>query len=172
MAIKKISEFVSASPTSADKILFEQNNKGKSCSIEEAVNTCSLTYGEIINSTDLSGKIASASSIAYLRDLQGIKPISLVPAIHTVTLTDMVTLQGIIFVTGAINRNFGVGTNKNIFALQDGLVIAQDFCAPLGCYEGVIGEISGFSGDSYIKASISSITGDGKFNFFFRVRQA
>lgn len=63
MAIKKISEFVSASPTSSDKILFEQNNKGKSCSIEDAINTCSLTYNEIINGTDPSGKVASASAL-------------------------------------------------------------------------------------------------------------
>ena len=33
MAIKKISEFVSAIPSSDSKILFEQNGKGKSCTI-------------------------------------------------------------------------------------------------------------------------------------------
>ena len=63
MAIKKISEFVSAVPSSDSKILFEQNEKGKSCTVGEAVNTCSLSYEEIAASTDLSGKIASASAV-------------------------------------------------------------------------------------------------------------
>ena len=35
MAMKKISEFVSAIPTSADKILFEQNEKGKSTALAD-----------------------------------------------------------------------------------------------------------------------------------------
>lgn len=69
MAIKKISEFVSGTPASDSKILFEQNEKGKSCTIGDAVNTCALTYEEIM-ATDpvsgLSGKVASASALKYL----------------------------------------------------------------------------------------------------------
>lgn len=47
MAIRKISEFVSASPTSADKILFEHNEKGKSCSIGEVVGVLGRTRRNI-----------------------------------------------------------------------------------------------------------------------------
>ena len=71
MAIKAISQFDAATPTSNDKILFEQNGEGKSCSIGEAVNTCSLTYEEIMATNpvpDLSGKIASASVLKTLSD--------------------------------------------------------------------------------------------------------
>ena len=68
MAIKKISEFVSGAPTSADKILFEQNEKGKSTTIGDAVNTCSLSYGEIVETPDLMGKVASAEALKTLSD--------------------------------------------------------------------------------------------------------
>ena len=69
MAIKKISEFVSGTPASDSKILFEQNEKGKSCTIGDAVNTCTLTYEEIMDSsTDLTNKVASASALKSLRN--------------------------------------------------------------------------------------------------------
>lgn len=71
MAIKTISQFDAATPTSNDKILFEQNGEGKSCSIGEAVNTCSLTPEEFQATTDLTGKIASASALKEI----GIKKI-------------------------------------------------------------------------------------------------
>lgn len=88
MAIKKISEFVSATPSSDSKILFEQNDKGKSCTIGDAVNTCSLSYGEIAVSTDLSGKIASASAV---------KESSIVPnysASNRISVTELTTVGG------------------------------------------------------------------------------
>lgn len=69
MAIKKISEFTSATPTASDMILFEQSGAGKSTTIGDAVNTCSLTYEEIMASTDLSGKVASANSIKILNQI-------------------------------------------------------------------------------------------------------
>ena len=77
MAIKKISEFVSGTPASDSKILFEQNEKGKSCSIEEAVNTCSLSYEEIMATTDLSGKVASASALKTVFDTYKIKTVEI-----------------------------------------------------------------------------------------------
>lgn len=61
MAIKTISQFDAAMPTSNDKILFEQNGEGKSTTIGNAVNTCSLTLEEFQATTDLTGKVASAS---------------------------------------------------------------------------------------------------------------
>ena len=63
MAIKAISQFDAATPTSNDKILFEQNGEGKSTTIGNAVNTCSLTLEEIQAPTDLTGKIASADAL-------------------------------------------------------------------------------------------------------------
>ena len=66
MAIKTISQFDAAIPASDDKILFEQNGEGKSASIEDIVNTCSLTYEEITATNpvpDLTNKVASASAL-------------------------------------------------------------------------------------------------------------
>ena len=76
MAIKAISQFDAATPTSNDKILFEQNGEGKSTTLanlpistktqtalDTKVNTANvLTYEEIMKTTDLSGKVASASA--------------------------------------------------------------------------------------------------------------
>lgn len=64
MAIKTISQFDAATPTSNDKILFEQNGEGRSTTIGNAVNTCSLTLEEIQASTNLTGKVASAEAIS------------------------------------------------------------------------------------------------------------
>ena len=47
MAIKKISEFVSGTPASDSKILFEQNGKGKNCSIGEVVGVLGRTRRDI-----------------------------------------------------------------------------------------------------------------------------
>lgn len=69
MAIKTISQFEAAVPADNDYILFEQNGEGKHTTIGDAVNTCSLSYEEIMASTglpdsiDLSGKVASASAL-------------------------------------------------------------------------------------------------------------
>lgn len=70
MAIKTISQFDAATPTSNDKILFEQNGEGKSTTIGNAVNTCSLTLEEIEASTDLRGKIASANALLNSREIK------------------------------------------------------------------------------------------------------
>ena len=66
MAIKTISQFDAATPTSNDKILFEQNGEGKSTTIGNAVNTCSLTFEEIQAGTDLTNKIPKASAIVSI----------------------------------------------------------------------------------------------------------
>lgn len=62
MAIKKISEFTAGTPTDDDYILFEQNGAGKSAKFGDF----SLTFEEIMASTDLSGKVASASALKKL----------------------------------------------------------------------------------------------------------
>ena len=59
MAIKKISQFTSGTPTDNDYILFEQNGAGKSAKFSDF----SLSYEEIMATTDLSGKVASASAL-------------------------------------------------------------------------------------------------------------
>ena len=77
MAIKAISQFDAATPTSSDKILFEQNGEGKSTALADLpvstktqtaldtkVNTADvLTIDQIMTSPDLSGKVASASAL-------------------------------------------------------------------------------------------------------------
>lgn len=109
MAIKKISEFVSAAPSSDSKILFEQNEKGKSCTIGDAVNTCALTYEEIAASTDLSGKIASASAV---------KDTLIVPnysASNMIDVTELTTLGGTWTApSNGVLRIYGVKDNDSI----------------------------------------------------------
>ena len=61
--VKKISDFPNVTPTANDKILIENGGTGKSTTIVNAVNTCSLTLEEIQASTDLTGKIASAKGL-------------------------------------------------------------------------------------------------------------
>lgn len=61
--VKKISDFPSVTPTANDKILVEKGGTGKSASIKDVVNTCSLTLEEIQASTNLTGKVASASAL-------------------------------------------------------------------------------------------------------------
>ncbi len=59
MAIKTISQFSSGTPTNDDYILFEQNGEGRSTKFSDF----NLSYEEIMASTDLSGKVASASAL-------------------------------------------------------------------------------------------------------------
>ena len=61
--VKKISDFPNVTPTANDKLLVENGGTGKSTTIVNAVNTCSLTLEEIQASTDLTGKIVSASAL-------------------------------------------------------------------------------------------------------------
>ena len=72
--VKKISDFPNVTPTANDKLLIENGGTGKSTTIVNAVNTCSLTLEEIQASTDLTGKIASASALkkvdGYLGNLK------------------------------------------------------------------------------------------------------
>ena len=92
MAIKTISQFDAATPTSDDKILFEQNGEGKSATLADLpvstktqatiqsalssqldvlntkVNTSDvLTLEEIQAASDLTGKVAGADSIKTLQ---------------------------------------------------------------------------------------------------------
>lgn len=66
MAIRKISEFVSAVPTSEDKILFEHNGSGKSCSIGEVVGVLGRTRRDVTNDlTNLTTAIAEQNLEKY-----------------------------------------------------------------------------------------------------------
>lgn len=60
--VNKISDFPSVTPASSDKILIEQGGDGKSATIADAVNTCSLTYEQIMATTDLTNKVPSAQA--------------------------------------------------------------------------------------------------------------
>lgn len=80
MAIKTISQFEAATPTSNDKILFEQNGEGKSAILEDLpistktqtaldakVNISNvLTLEELQATTDLTGKVAGADNVKPL----------------------------------------------------------------------------------------------------------
>ena len=72
MAIKKISEFVSATPTSEDKILFEHNGAGKSATISDVGKAMGLSTVATSGSyNDLSNKptIPNVKNEIYLGDL-------------------------------------------------------------------------------------------------------
>ena len=141
MAIKAISQFDAATPTSNDKILFEQNGEGKSCSIGEAVNACSLVKG-----------------------------FDLVPA-EKVHIYDIFSMQGIVYLTGAVASDIGIGVGKLFLTLTNGYKVASKFFAPISCYGGIDGEIGGDADSNIITINISQVNGEGKFNFFFRVKK-
>ncbi len=75
--VNKISDFPNVIPASSDKILIEQGGEGKSATLtdlpiptktqnalnEKINNTDSLTYEEIMASTDLTNKVASAKAL-------------------------------------------------------------------------------------------------------------
>lgn len=67
--VNKISDFPNVIPASSDKILIEQGGNGKSATIANAVNTCSLSYEEIMATNpvpDLTNKVASASALQQI----------------------------------------------------------------------------------------------------------
>ena len=82
MAIKAISQFDAATPTSNDKILFEQNGEGKSTTLADLpvftktqtalntkVNTANvLSLEELMAATTFTGKVANASITRDLKD--------------------------------------------------------------------------------------------------------
>ena len=78
--VNKISDFPSVTPASSDKILIEQGGEGKSATLadlpistktqsalDKKINkTDSLTYEEIMATTDLTNKVASASAVKQI----------------------------------------------------------------------------------------------------------
>ena len=81
--VNKISDFPSVTPASSDKILIEQGGEGKSATLADLpistsvqsvldtkVNhTDSLTYEEIMATTDLTNKVASANSVKSIKNM-------------------------------------------------------------------------------------------------------
>ena len=139
MAIKAISQFDAATPTSNDKILFEQNGEGKSCSIGEAVNACSLVKG-----------------------------FDLILA-EKVVVNDIFCIQDIVFITGNLASDFGTGVGMPVLTLINGYKLLNKIWAPITCYGALEGEIGGDKNSNSITANISQAGGEAKFNFFFRV---
>ena len=129
MAIKAISQFDAATPTSSDKILFEQNGEGKStaladlpistktqAALDTKINkTDSLTLEEIMASTDLSGKVTSASALNSFRKLQDI----IITEIYS--NTDITKLNnGLYFITGPYSPINGVqGAYNTLYIIND-----------------------------------------------------
>ena len=78
--VNKISDFPNVTPASSDKILIEQGGEGKSATLADLpistkvqngldtkINyTDSLTYEEIMATTDLTNKVSSASAMKYI----------------------------------------------------------------------------------------------------------
>lgn len=182
MAIKAISQFDAATPTSNDKILFEQNGEGKSttlaslpistkaqAALDAKVNTANvLTLEEIQATTNLTGKVASASSVKDLNEKVLVKGYNLIPA-EKVAITDIFCIQNIVFIEGYISSDFGTGIGKTILTLKNGYKLLSKFYAPISCYGGIDGEVAGEKGSNLITINTSHINGEGKFNFFFRV---
>ena len=168
MAIKAISQFDAATPTSNDKILFEQNGEGKSTTIGNAVNTCSLTLEEIQATTNLTGKVASASSVKALNEKCLVKGFDLIPA-DKVVVDDIFCIQNIVFITGNLAPDFGTGVGKTILTLVNGYKLLNKLWAPIACYGTLEGEVGGDKNSNIITANISQAGGEAKFNFFFRV---
>ena len=68
MAIKKISEFVSATPTSEDKILFEHNGAGKSATISDVGRA--MGFSNVKNEI-YSGDLNQATTSGFYRIKEG-----------------------------------------------------------------------------------------------------
>ena len=141
MAIKAISQFDAATPTSNDKILFEQNGDGKSCSIGEAVNACSLVKG-----------------------------FDLIPA-DKIYIYDIFFMQDVVYLSGAVASDIGTCVGRLFLTLTNGYKVASKFFAPISCYGGINGEIGGDANSNILTMNISQVNGEGKFNFFFRVKK-
>lgn len=166
--VKKISDFPSVTPTENDKILVENGGTGKSTTIKNAVNTCSLTLEEIQATTDLTGKVASASSVKDLNEKVLVKGYDLIPS-EKVVVTDIFCIQNIVFITGNLASDFGTGIGKTILTLMNGYKLLNNLFAPISCYGEVEGEIAGKKNSNLITTNISRVNGEVKFNFFFRV---
>ena len=100
--VNKISDFPNVTPASSDKILIEQAGEGKSATIANAVNTCALSYEEIMATTiDLTDKVASASALKHL------KPITSDNTIKVTTSDTLSYIEGL-YVTIPANCIFGI----------------------------------------------------------------
>ena len=120
--VNKISDFPSVTPASSDKILIEQGGEGKSATLADLpiptkvqsgldtkINkTDALTYEEIIASTDLRNKVASASALKHLKPTTGYK---------SKTFTSSTTLSYIegAYITIPANCIFGIDAKIEYF---------------------------------------------------------
>lgn len=105
MAIKKISQFTAGTPTDDDYILFEQNGDGKSAKFGDF----SLTYEEIMATTDLSGKIASASSV---KDISEVKIFTVSVGDNTITFRKVGNIVGVYgYLTGLSSTEYKINVN-------------------------------------------------------------
>ena len=105
--VNKISDFPSVTPTANDKLLIENGGTGKSTTIVNAINTCSLTLEEIQATTSLTGKVASASA------LKNIVPYG---RFHSEgqSLSVVVNSPCLVIINGSGNNNYYVGVIARI----------------------------------------------------------
>ena len=139
--VKKISDFPSVTPASSDKILIEQGGEGKSATLESLpiptsvqnkldtkVNyTDSLSYEEIMATTDLSGKVASASALQVASQTIGVpdysKAVLLDNTLTSVNFNYTAPSNGIIVVSGygtSQSTSYIVLVNRSVTIRQQG----------------------------------------------------
>ena len=107
MAIKKISEFVSATPTSEDKILFEHNKSGKSATISDVGKAMGLSTVATSGSyNDLSNKPAIPTKTSQLTNDSGFVTGSYLP-ISGGTLTGDTTFKRYLKINAWYNYGSG-----------------------------------------------------------------
>lgn len=152
---------------------FEQNKPIEIQDVKDKldgkVDTSSVsTFEEIMGTTDLTGKVASANSVKDLNEKFLVKGFNLLPA-DKVYIYDIFSMQGIVYITGAVASDFGTGVGKTFLTLTNNYKVLSKFFAPISGYGGTDGEIGGDAGSNILTINISQINGEGKFNFFFRV---
>ena len=123
MAIKTISQFPSGIPADNDYILFEQNGEGKSAKFSDF----SLSYEEIMATTDLSGKVASASALKVASQTIGVpdysKAVLIDNTLTSVNFNYTAPSNGIIVVSGygtSQQTSYIVLVNRSVTIRQQG----------------------------------------------------
>ena len=132
--VNKISDFPSVTPASSDKILIEQGGEGKSApleslpiptSVQSGLNTKvnytdSLTYEEIMATTDLTNKVASASAVKYINSVLSTKLyyVGNLDSIANIKAWVMENKPSVPWVAYAVNEANGVvlGTPYNTYS--------------------------------------------------------
>lgn len=143
--VNKISDFPNATPTSSDMILIEQGGEGKSATLADLpiptkvqngldtkINyTDSLTYEQIMATTDLTNKVASAGAVKELGSVVG--AVYSLESTNNTTITnnaDTIIFSGILpkgyYLITARLCFFGKGEQCGVYIRPN---ISRQYCA-------------------------------------------